>query len=125
MPSSTRTTLSAAREASQQTPTETPEAAVAPPASATTSSPRAARTAAARPVPRPDLASTTLVPSTTRFEDLLFVTQGSLGAVTVCEASCVWIADGTACDACPQTDVVYVLTPLVTTLPPLPGMVVF
>ena len=60
MPSPTRTTRSTAREVAQQTPTGTAEAAVAPPASVTTSAPRASRTAAPPPVPRPDLASTTL-----------------------------------------------------------------
>ena len=125
MPSSTRTPRSAAREVSQQTRTGAPGAAVAPPVSVTTSAPRAARTAAAPPVPQPDLASTTLVPSTTRFEDLPCVTQGSLGAGNVCEASRVWTADRAACDAGPQTELVYRLTPQVTTLQPVPGMLGF
>ena len=87
---------------SQHKPIETPGAEVAPPALATTPAPHEARTAATRPVPRPHLASTTLVPSTTRFKDLPCVTQGSLGAGTVYEAARVWTADGTACDVGPQ-----------------------
>eukprot|EP00904_Undaria_pinnatifida_P012914 jgi/Undpi1/8753/HiC_scaffold_25.g11215.m1 len=97
----------------------TPGAAAAPPASATTSVRRAARTEAALPVPRPDLAWIALAPSITRFEDLPCVTQGRLGAGTVCKASCVCTADGTAYDAGPQAELVYRLTPLVTTVPPV------
>ena len=117
------TTQSAAKEQSQQTSTGTPGAAVAP--RTTTSAPRAARTAAAPPVPPPDFTSTTLVPSTTRFEDLPCISQGSLGAGNVCEASRVWTTDGAACDGDPQAALVYRLTPLVTTLPRVPGMLGF
>ena len=77
---STRTTRSVARGQSQQR-----GAAAALPV--TTSTPRSARTAAAPPAPRPDFVSATLVSSSTRFEDLPCVTQGSLGPGTVCEAS--------------------------------------
>ena len=115
MSSSTRTIRSAARGRLRQT-----GAAAASPV--TTSAPRAAPTAVAPPEPRPDWATTTLVSSTTRFEDLPSVTQGSVGAGTVCEASRVSIADGTACDAGSQTELVIRLNSSVTTLPPAPGM---
>ena len=118
MSSSTRTTRSAARG----WPWQMGAAAASP---VTTSAPRAASTAAALPEPRPDLATTTLVSSTTRFEDLPCVTRGSLGAGTVCEASRVWTADGTACDAGSQTELVFRLNSVMTTLPPVPGMPFF
>ena len=115
MSSTTRTTRSAARGR----PRQMGAAATSP---GTTSAPRSAPTVVAPPEPRPDWASATLVPSTTRFEDLPCVTQGSLGAGTVCEASRVWTADGTACDAGSPTQLVFRLNALVTTLPPAPGM---
>ena len=62
---------------------------------------------------------------TTRCEDLPCVTQGSLGAGNVCEASRVWTTEGSACDAGPEAELVYRLNPLVTTLPPVPGMLRF
>ena len=43
----------------------------------------------------------------------------------MCEASRVWTADGTASDAGRQAEPLYRLTPLVTTLPTVPGMLVF
>lgn len=72
--------------------------------------------------PRPDLASTTFVSSATMSENLPCVTHGSLGAGTVCEASCVWTADGTACEAGSQAELVFRLTQMVATLTPAQGM---
>lgn len=70
-------------------------------------------------MPQPDLAATTAVPSIARFEDPPCVAPGSLGAGNVCEPFRGFTDDGVAYDVSLRAVLVYRLTRLATTLPPV------